>query len=207
MVIPPADDPKSVQIARGPNIAPLPTRGPLDDTIAGPVLLVTGDNITTDDIMPAGAKILPLRSNIPAISEYVFSRMDPEFAARAKSEGGGFIVGGANYGQGSSREHAALAPMALGVKAVLARSFARIHHTNLVNVGILPLVLPESAPVAQSDELEMTGVREAISAGRPLSVLNRSKGETFEVRYDLTPRQVKIVLAGGFLNSIKEAGE
>ncbi|UCC68466.1 MAG: aconitate hydratase, partial [Armatimonadota bacterium] len=148
MIIPPADQPAHVEIVRGCNIAPVPTRGPMEDILRGKVLLVAGDNITTDDIMPAGAKILPLRSNIPAISEFVFSRLDPDFASRAKQAGGGFVVGGANYGQGSSREHAALAPMALGLRAVLARSFARIHHANLINFGILPLLLPEGRAIS-----------------------------------------------------------
>ncbi len=204
MVIPPAEQPEKVEIIRGPNIAPLPTRGLLRDIIAGKVLLVAGDNITTDDIMPAGAKILPLRSNIPAISQYVFSRLDPDFADRARREGGGFIVGGINYGQGSSREHAALAPMALGVQAVFARSFARIHHANLINFGLLPLKLLEGAPVSQGDELKIEGVREAITNGRPLTVTNLTNGQTFEVSYDLTPRQAKIVLAGGLLNFVHE---
>ncbi|MFB3882055.1 MAG: aconitate hydratase [Armatimonadota bacterium] len=204
MVIPPSEHPEQVEIIRGPNIAPLPTRGPLADTIRSKVLLTVGDNITTDDIMPAGAKILPLRSNIPAISQYVFGHMDPDFAARAKREGGGFVVGGANYGQGSSREHAALAPMALGIQAVFARSFARIHHANLVNVGILPLKLPDAVVVSQGDELEMTGVRAAIEAGRPLTVVNLTNGETFEAGYELTERQARIVLAGGLLNGIAE---
>jgi aconitate hydratase len=204
MIVPPSDHPEQVEIVRGPNIAPLPTRGPLADAIRGKVLLAVGDNITTDDIMPAGAKILPLRSNIPAISLYVFSRMDPDFAERARREGGGFIVGGANYGQGSSREHAALAPMALGIQAVFARSFARIHHANLVNFGILPLKLPEGVVVAQGDELELAGVRAAVEAGRPLTVTNLTNGETFEAGYDLTPRQARIILAGGLLNLIKQ---
>lgn len=207
MILPPAQEAERVEIVRGPNIAPIPTRGPLEDTIRGAVLLAVGDNVTTDDIMPAGAKILPLRSNIPAIAEYVFSRMDPEFAARAHKEGGGFVVGGANYGQGSSREHAALAPMALGVQAVLARSFARIHHANLVNFGILPLKLPAEAPVAQGDALEIAEIRARVQAGRPLSVRNLTNGETFEVTHDLTPRQTDIILAGGLLNFIKEAAD
>jgi len=204
-IIPPSDRPDEVEVIRGPNIAPLPTRGPLADTIRGKVLISVGDNITTDDIMPAGARILPLRSNIPAISQYVFSRMDPSFAERAKREGGGFIVGAANYGQGSSREHAALAPMALGIQAVFARSFARIHHANLVNVGILPLRLPEAILISQGDQLEMVGVRAAVEALRPLTITNLTNGETFEARYDLTPRQARIVLAGGLLNHIKQS--
>jgi len=206
MIIPPAERPQDIAIVRGPNIAPVPVRGPVEDVIRGKVLLVVGDNITTDDIMPAGAKILPLRSNIPAISQYVFSRLDEDFAARAQAEGGGFIVGGANYGQGSSREHAALAPMALGVRAVLAQSFARIHHANLVNFGLLPLKLPEGAPVTQGDELEIRDVRAGIEAGRPLTVSNLTRKASFEVSYDLTPRQARVLLAGGLLNYIKEGG-
>jgi aconitate hydratase len=203
MILPPAEKPEEVQIIRGPNIAPLPSRGAPADTIRGQVLLAAGDNITTDDIMPAGAQILPLRSNIPAISKYVFSRLDPQFARRAEQAGGGFIVGGANYGQGSSREHAALAPMALGVTAVFARSFARIHHANLVNFGILPLRLPERVSVEQGDELEIGGVRSCVESGRRLLVTNLTRSESFDVSYDLTPRQAKILLAGGLLNYIK----
>ncbi len=206
MILPPADDPAEVEIIRGPNIAPVPTGGPLDDTLRGQVLLAVGDDITTDDIMPAGASILPLRSNIPAISAYVFSRLDPDFAARARQQGGGFIVGGANYGQGSSREHAALAPMALGLRAVLARSFARIHHANLVNFGILPLELPAGATVVRGDELEIRDVRARVQAGQPLTVSNLTKGDTFEATCNLTPRQARILLAGGLLNYIKEGG-
>jgi aconitate hydratase len=206
MIIPPAADPDRVEILRGPNIAPVPTRGPLEDTLRGTVLLAVGDNITTDDIMPAGAKILPLRSNIPAISEYVFSRLDPDFASRAKQQGGGFVVGGANYGQGSSREHAALAPMALGLRVVLARSFARIHHANLVNFGILPLELPDGEEIAQGDELEIRDVRAGIEAGRPLAVSNLTKGTSFEAAVTLTPRQARILLSGGLLNHIKAGG-
>ena len=203
MIIPPSEEPDRVEITLGPNIAPVPARGPLDDEIRGGVLLVAGDNVTTDDIMPAGAKILPLRSNIPAIAEHVFSRTDPEFTARAKREGGGFIVGGANYGQGSSREHAALAPMALGVKAVFAESFARIHHANLVNVGILPLVLPPGQSLSQGDELHIRGVRSAVENGSPLEVNNLTTNTSFQATCDLTPRQAGVLLAGGLLNYIK----
>jgi len=206
MILPPAEHPEEVEVIRGPNIAPLPVRGRLEDALRGPVLLVAGDNITTDDIMPAGAQILPLRSNIPAISNYVFSRLDPDFAARARRAGGGFVIGGINYGQGSSREHAALAPMALGVKAVLARSFARIHHANLVNFGILPLKLPGSAVVQQADELEITDVRARIEAGLPLGVSNLTRGGSFQVTCELTSRQARILLSGGLLNYIREGG-
>jgi aconitate hydratase len=136
----------------------------------------------------------------------VFSRLDPQFARRAEQAGGGFIVGGANYGQGSSREHAALAPMALGVTAVFARSFARIHHANLVNFGILPLKLPERVSVEQGDELEIQSVRSCVESGTRLAVANLTRGESFDVSYDLTPRQAKVLLAGGLLNYIKEGG-
>ncbi len=203
MILPPAEDPDSVEILRGPNIAPLPLRTELEDTLRGIVLLAAGDNITTDDIMPAGAQILPLRSNIPAISRFVFSRLDPDFVTRAQRLGGGFIVGGMNYGQGSSREHAALAPMSLGVRAVFARSFARIHHANLVNFGILPLKLPENVVVLEGDELELTDVRARITAHKPLEVRNITQDVTFTATYDLTGRQARIVLAGGLLNFIK----
>ena len=128
-------------IERGANIKPLPLRGPLEDLHGGSVILKVGDNITTDDILPAGAKVLPLRSNIPAISEHLFERIDARFVKRAKQLEGGFVVGGENYGQGSSREHAALAPMYLGIKAILTKSYARIHRSNLINFGILPLTL------------------------------------------------------------------
>jgi len=206
MVLPPADDPHEVEVIRGPNIAPVPGRGPLPEGLRGRVLLAVGDNITTDDIMPAGAHILPLRSNIPAISRFVFSRLDPSFADRAREAGGGFIVGGANYGQGSSREHAALAPMALGVQAVLARSFARIHHANLVNFGILPLEVPAGAEVGQGDELEIPDVRARLAAGRPLEVRNTTRGTRFEATCSLTPRQREVALAGGLLNHLREGG-
>ena len=206
MILSPAEAPEEVEIIRGPNIAPVPTRGPLEDEIRGKVLLAVGDNITTDDIMPAGAEILPLRSNIPAISRFVFCRLAPQFSERARELGGGFIVGGANYGQGSSREHAALAPMALGIRAVFARSFARIHHANLVNVGILPLELPDGVEIAQGDELEIGGVRAAIEAGKSLEVTNLTKGKSFEAAVRLTPRQARILLSGGLLNHIKAGG-
>jgi len=206
MILPPAEDPDSVEIVRGPNIAPVPAGTELGDSLRGSVLLAAGDNITTDDIMPAGAQILPLRSNIPAISRYVFSRLDPDFVERAQLMGGGFIVGGSNYGQGSSREHAALAPMALGVRAVLAQSFARIHQMNLVNFGILPLKLPEGATVAEGEELEIQDVRARITAHQPLEVVNHTRGTTFSVTYDLTGRQARILLAGGLLNYIRQGG-
>jgi len=206
MILPPAAEPEKVEIVRGPNIKPLPLAKPLADKLVGKLLIKVGDNISTDHIMPAGAKILPLRSNIPAISEYVFSQLDPGFVKRAKEAGGGFIAGGSNYGQGSSREHAALAPMYLGIKAVMAKSFARIHWANLVNFGILPLVFENEADydrLNEHDQLEINGVRDALAAGKFLKVKNVTQGFEFPVKYNLSERQRKIVLAGGLLNFVR----
>jgi aconitate hydratase len=158
MVIPPPYKDEKIKTIRGPNIKPVPLKGPLPKRLKGRILVKVADNVTTDDIIPAGAKVLPLRSNIPAISEYVFERLDPSFARRAKESNGGFIVAGRNYGQGSSREHAALCPMFLGVQAVIAQSFARIHLANLINFGILPLIFKEEGDyqvLEQGDEIEI----------------------------------------------------
>jgi aconitate hydratase len=205
MVLAPAENPETVEVLRGPNIKPLPLNNNLPETLKGAVLLKLADNITTDHIMPAGAKVLPLRSNIPAISQYVFSGVDQTFPARAKEAGGGFIIGGHNYGQGSSREHAALAPMYLGIKAVIAKSFARIHRANLINFGILPLTFVDEADydaVNREDSFEID-VR-AIGTEAVLDIKNISKGTGFQVRHDLTPRQVEIIKAGGLLNYTKQ---
>jgi aconitate hydratase len=159
--------------------------------------------------MPAGAEILPLRSNIPAIAEYVFHRVDPEFPKRAQNWGGGIVVGGVNYGQGSSREHAALAPMYLGLRAVITKSFSRIHHANLVNVGILPLTFADEEDyeaLSQGDELEISEIHEALKTGAPLTVHNHTQDETYPVEHGLAERQVQILLAGGLLNYVKEEG-
>jgi aconitate hydratase len=204
MIIPPPDDGSDVAVVRGPNIKPCPLNTKLPEAIEGEVLLKVGENITTDHIMPAGAKILPLRSNIPAISQYVFSALDSGFAERAEEKKGGIVVGGVNYGQGSSREHAALAPMHLGVKAVMAKSFARIHKANLVNFGIVPLVFAREADyddVQQNDVLEVPGIRQALERGKKsVLVTNVTRGRTFTAEISLTPREAEIVLAGGLLN-------
>lgn len=208
MIIKPPRDGSDVKIIRGPNIKPLPKAEPIADVIEGKVLLKVEDNITTDHIMPAGAKILPLRSNIPAISEHVFEVVDPTFAARAKQEGGGFIVGGENYGQGSSREHAALAPMYLGIKWVLAKSFARIHKANLVNFGIIPLTFanPEDyQKIDNGDVVRVENVRESLKQNKPLVLNNTTKGIRIEARYDLSERQRETILDGGLLNHVKKA--
>jgi aconitate hydratase len=206
MIIAPLDNSDLVDVRRGPNIKALPAAPVLPEELAAKVLLKVGDNITTDHIMPAGAKILPLRSNIPAISGYVFSAIDPDFAERAKKARGGFIIGGQNYGQGSSREHAALAPMYLGIKAVLAKSFARIHRSNLINFGILPLEFTcetDFDNLEQDDLLEIKLLRGGLNSGDNLTVKNMRTGNTFLVRHGLTPRQKAIILDGGLLNYTK----
>jgi aconitate hydratase len=207
MIIKPPEDGSKVEVIRGPNIKPLPKGEPLPDEIEGTVLLKVEDNITTDHIMPAGAKILPLRSNIPAICEYVFEVVDPSFSARCKQEGGGFIVGGENYGQGSSREHAALAPMYLGVRWVLAKSFARIHKANLVNFGILPLTFADPAyydRIESGDRVRAAGVRASIERNEPLTLINETKGTEIKAEYDLSERQRETLLDGGLLNHVKK---
>jgi len=202
----PPEDGSSVDIIRGPNIKPIPRRERLPETLEGEVLLKVGDNITTDHIMPAGSKLLPLRSNIPALSEHVFEGVDPDFSRRAREAGGGFVLAGENYGQGSSREHAALAPMHLGLKAVIARSFARIHRANLINFGILPLVFADAGDyvrIRQGDRLTVRDVRAGLRAGG-LTVRDETLGFNLAVRAELTDREREIVLAGGRLNLLRE---
>ncbi|MGB5106615.1 MAG: aconitate hydratase [Candidatus Zixiibacteriota bacterium] len=205
-VLAPSKNGDRPEILRGPNIKPLPLRSAITDKIGGKALLKLGDNITTDHIMPAGAKVLPLRSNIPAIAEFVFFQVDKDFAKRAKEAHTFTIIGGENYGQGSSREHAALAPMYLGMQFIIAKSFARIHKTNLVNFGILPMTFVNPADydkIKQEDVLEITDVRKGLKASNRLSVKNATQGYTFEAQFDLSPRQVDILLAGGQLNYTK----
>ncbi len=202
----PPENRDGVEIYLGPNIQPLPPVPPLPETLRGEVLLKLGSNVSTDDIMPAGARILPLRSNIPAISEHVFEYVDPTFPARAKEKGGGFIVGGENYGQGSSREHAAIAPMYLGVRAVLAKSFARIHRSNLINFGILPLafVHPDDYDkITQGDVLELGEVNERVPHDT-LIVRNVTRNTEIPVRHYLSSREMTILDAAGLLNEIKK---
>ena len=211
LIVPPvpAEDMDEVEILRGPNIKPFPVTVPLAESIEAKVLLKVGDNITTDHIMPAGAKILPLRSNIPAISEHCFVRCDPEFPARCKAEGTGIIVGGVNYGQGSSREHAALAPLYLGIKAVIVKSFARIHAANLINAGILPLTFANEADydrISFGDELCLPDIRRRLDKGEPVVLLNRTTGEEFPLAAAFSRRQVEMLLAGGLLNYTREQG-
>ncbi len=212
MIIPPSKNPEEVAIVRGPNIKPIPRFDAMPETLSGKVLLKTGDNISTDHISPAGAKVLPLRSNIPAISEFTFTRIDKEFPARAKEWNGGFIVGGDNYGQGSSREHAALSPKFLGVKAVIVKQFNRIHRSNLINFGILPLTFlnpDDYENISFGDELELKDVRKQLelSSGQngTLILENKTKGISISVAYDLTSRQKLILCEGGLLNVVRKA--
>ena len=205
MIVPPADeaDMDAVEIVRGPNIKPFPNTAPLPETVEAPVLLKVGDNITTDHIMPAGAKILPLRSNIPAISEHCFVRCDEEFPARCKKQGKGIIIGGSNYGQGSSREHAALAPLYLGIKAVIVKSFARIHVANLINAGILPLTFKNEADydrISLMDDIVLPDVRACLEQGKDVTLENRTTGESFPLNAAFSRRQVEMLLAGGLLD-------
>lgn len=199
MILKPSEHPGSVEIIRGPNIKPLPQGESLPDKLSGEVLLKVEDNVTTDHIMPAGAKILPLRSNIPAISEFVFEVIDPTFAARARKAGGGFVVGGHNYGQGSSREHAALAPMALGVKAVIVKSFARIHLANLINFGILPLTFGSESDYEKLDQADLIELDlKGLDSGSVI-LMNRSKGVELRLFHALSKRDLRIIHAGGAL--------
>ncbi len=210
MIVPPAPEEETdkVEILRGPNIKPFPETAPLAENISCKCSLKVGDNITTDHIMPAGAKILPLRSNIPEISKHCFAVCDEKFPERAKEMGASIIVGGSNYGQGSSREHAALAPLYLGIKAVLVKSFARIHRANLINAGILPLTFKNENDydrIDQNDELELLNVRKDISDGKTeLTLKNKSNGAEIPVLCELTGRTKDIILAGGLLDYTRE---
>ncbi len=200
-------DADCVEIVYGPNIKPFPSSEALPESIEAPAILKVGDNITTDHIMPAGAKILPYRSNIPYLSNFCFRQCDEHFAERCKAAGKGFIIGGANYGQGSSREHAALVPLYLGIKAVITKSFARIHMANLVNAGIMPFTFanPDDYDKIDTDDiLALDGIREKIAAGSDVTLRNVTKGEEYRLAYDYSERQTAMILAGGLLNYTKE---
>jgi aconitate hydratase len=200
-------------VIKGPNIREVPVKDPMGEKIEAVVLLKLGDNITTDDIMPAGSTILPLRSNIPAISEYVFLNADNTFSKRAKeakSAGGGIIVGGENYGQGSSREHAAIAPMFLGIHAVIAKSFARIHRSNLINFGILPLLFTKSEDyekIEKGDRLLIRDAKNSLLKDQLYAVHNQAKNYSFEVSSDLNNREKELILSGGLLPNVKKRAE
>ena len=200
------EEARNVEVVRGPNIRPMPLGEPLKDEISAPLTLKVGDNITTDHIMPAGAKILPYRSNVPKLSEFCFTVCDETFPQRAKAAGRSIIVGGANYGQGSSREHAALVPMYLGVRAVVAKSFARIHAANLINYGILPLTFVNAGDydrLAQGDNLTISGIFAGLESGK-FTLTDKTTGETFALACELSPRQREILRNGGLLAYTKE---
>ncbi len=205
MVVTPPEDPSTVEVIRGPNIQFVEPRGALLDTVRCKILLKLGDNITTDDIAPAGARVLPFRSNIPKISEFAFSHIDADFHLRAKEAGAGAILGGENYGQGSSREHAALSPMFLGIQAVLARSFARIHKANLVNFGILPLVISAADydALADGDDLELTAILSALGGDGVIRAQNLTQEYEFALKAELTEQEAEVLKAGGMLNYIR----
>ena len=204
------EDMDKVEIKYGPNIKPFPTSVALPESIEAKAVLKVGDNITTDHIMPAGAKILPYRSNIPFLSNFCFRQCDEHFAENCKREGSGIIIGGANYGQGSSREHAALVPLYLGIKAVITKSFARIHCANLVNAGIIPFTFKNSDDydrIDQNDVLCMPDVRAEISENKEVKLINKTKNEEYTLCYELSDRQRDMILAGGLLNYTRENGK
>ena len=208
MILKPAEDGTKVEVKRGPNIKPFPINKELGDKIEGKILIKVEDNITTDHIMPSNSKLLPFRSNIPYLSQFCFNTIDTDFPKRAKNLGGGFIIAGENYGQGSSREHAALAPLYLGVRGVIAKSFARIHKANLINNGIVPLEFKNEADyneVDPLDELVIDNIKEALTKGS-VKVKNISKNSEFEVLIDLTEKEIQVIKAGGRLNYVKNLG-
>tara|TARA_Y100000590_G_scaffold421870_1_gene526002 strand:- start:16184 stop:18109 length:1926 start_codon:yes stop_codon:yes gene_type:complete len=203
-IIPPADDPSSVDIRRGPNIKPIPRKDPIATVFTGQVLIKLEDNISTDHILPAGTVTLALRSNIPAISEYVFSYIDSEFVNRVKNSGKGFIVAGENYGQGSSREHAALCPSYLGIQAIIAKSFARIHKDNLINYGVLPITFKDYNDYDElllDNNIEIIDIVDVLETNQTqLTVSNITAGQHFKCDLEITARQREILLAGGLIN-------
>lgn len=208
MLVGPPEDGGQIELKKGPNIKPLPEFGPLEDLISGPVMLKVGDNISTDDISPAGARVLPFRSNIPEISRFTFEQVDETFHKRAVTHQGlgFFVVAGSNYGQGSSREHAAIAPRFLGLRAVIARSFARIHRQNLANFGILGLTFVDAADydrIQQGDVLELRDVRESIQRVSRVEVVNVTRSESYELDHGLAARQIEMVLAGSLINVVR----
>ncbi len=209
MLIAPPESGDGIELEKGPNIKPLPPFESLADTIRGPVLLKAGDDVSTDEIMPAGAQILPYRSNIPEISKYAFMRLDDSFYDRAvlHRQQGFIIIAGNNYGQGSSREHAALAPRYLGLKAVISKSFARIHWQNLINFGILPLTFVNSADyehIEQGDQLEISEVRQNLNQGNRIHITNKTKNKTYDTQHTLSQRQIEMILAGSLINVVRE---
>ncbi|HHP7233192.1 MAG TPA: aconitate hydratase [Desulfobacterales bacterium] len=205
----PQQERQSIELVKGPNIQPLPAFDPLPDSLEAPVLLKMGDDISTDEIMPAGSKILPFRSNIPEISKFCFSRIDENFYERAmeRDRGNFIVVGGDNYGQGSSREHAALAPRYLGLRVAIAKKFARIHWQNLVNFGILPLTFQKPSDydaIEQGDVLQFEGLRDAIQSGSEVKMTNKTRGRTYTLQHHMSQRQIEMVLDGSLINVVRK---
>ena len=198
-----ADKMNEVIVERGPNIKPIPVGKAPEKDLRCELVLKVGDDITTDHIMPAGTKVLPYRSNVPKLSEFCFTVCDPSFPERAKAKGGGVILGGANYGQGSSREHAALVPLYLGIKAVIAKSFARIHVANLINFGIVPMTLQnpdDYENFSEGDALEIQGFAAAVAGQTEATLVNKTNGKSAKLVLNFSPRQREMLLAGGCLN-------
>jgi aconitate hydratase len=211
MIYPPAEDRKTVKIIRGPNIQPLPKFAPLASKLEGPVLLKLENNISTDDISPAGSKALPFRSNISELSKFTFCQIDESFYKRAMEtqKKGSFLVAGSNYGQGSSREHAAIAPNYLGVKAILAKSYARIHRSNLINFGILPLIFVNERDwnwIEQNDMLEISDIHNAVKSGGEVHVFNQTKNRDIRMKCPLSDHERAVMLQGGLINYMVKYG-
>ncbi|MEJ2634514.1 MAG: aconitase family protein, partial [Calditrichia bacterium] len=209
MLAEPAPEDEDVELQKGPNIKPIGKFDPLPDKLEGPVLLKVGDDISTDEIMPAGTRVLPFRSNIPEISKFVFEQVDTSYYDRAMKyqKNGSFVVGGKNYGQGSSREHAALAPRHLGLKAVIAKSFSRIHFQNLANFGILPLEFVNPGDydkIEQEDVLVLENIRDAIQKKESVRIQNKTRNQTYETKHSLTKRQIEMVLEGSLINVVRK---
>jgi aconitate hydratase len=209
LLVAPVTEAGAIELERGPNIRPLPEFRPVGAQLEGPVLLKTGDNVSTDEILPAGVEVLPLRSNIPEISKHAFRRIDPGFFERARSNpvGVGFVIGGANYGQGSSREHAAMAPAYLGVRCVVAESFARIHRRNLINFGVIPLLFIQEADAGEirpMDVLLINAPLTQLAAGGPVELIDRSTRRAFQLKQDLTLEELATLQAGGLINLVRQ---
>ena len=205
MILAPAEDGADVEVVRGPNIKPFPVNEKLGEVVEGKVLIKVEDNITTDHIMPSNSKLLPFRSNIPYLADFCLTQCDKDFPKRAKENNGGFIVAGNNYGQGSSREHAALAPLYLGVKAVIAKSFARIHKANLINNGIIPMEFENEAnydDLNNLDDLVMENIQDALNKGI-VKIKNVTKGTEFNALLQLTEKEIEVIKCGGRLNYVK----
>jgi predicted aconitate hydratase len=209
LLVAPTDQGRDIELERGPNIQPLPEFAPVCELLEGPVLLKTGDNVSTDEILPAGVEVLPLRSNIPEISKHTFRRIDPDFYERARNNplGVGFVIGGANYGQGSSREHAAMAPAYLGVRCVVAKSFARIHRRNLINFGILPLLFCDDGDadaIEQLDVLHISAPLQQLASEGPIELIDRTAHRSFWLKQDITLEELATLQAGGLINRVRQ---